>query len=60
MAEGPVSKNARVGGTKTQSFFCTCGGNVKMKMLFKNGKLHNVAECEKCHRTERSPRDFRA
>ena len=60
MAEGPVSKNARVGGTKTQKFFCTCGGDVKMKMVFQNGKLRNTAYCEKCNRTERSPKDFKA
>jgi hypothetical protein len=60
MAEPTISKNARVGGSKTQRFFCTCGGDVKMKAVFRNGKLHNVAECEKCNRQERSPRDFKA
>jgi hypothetical protein len=58
MAE-PLSKNARV-GIVTQKFFCTCGGEVKMKLVFNNGKLRNVAECEKCKRSERKPSDFKA
>ncbi len=53
-----VSKNSRT-GTTTQKFECTCGGEVKMKSVFANGKLRNVAECEKCNRRERRPRDFR-
>jgi hypothetical protein len=58
MAE-PLSKNARV-GIVTQKFFCTCGGEVKMKRVFNGGKLRSVAECEKCKRSERKPSDFRA
>ncbi len=58
MAE-PLSKNARV-GVVTQKFFCTCGGEVKMKLVFNNGKLRNVAECEKCRRLGRKPSDFKA
>jgi hypothetical protein len=58
MAE-PLSKNARV-GIVTQKFFCTCGGEVKMKQIFNAGKLRNMAECEKCHRSERKPSDFKA
>jgi hypothetical protein len=54
-----LSKNARV-GIVTQKFFCTCGGEVKMKLVFTKGKLRNTAECEKCHRQERKPSDFRA
>ncbi len=54
-----LSKNARV-GIVTQKFFCTCGGEVKMELVFKTGKLRNVAECEKCKRTERKPSDFKA
>jgi hypothetical protein len=54
-----LSKNARV-GIVTQKFFCTCGGEVKMKLVFKTGKLRNVAECDKCRRTERKPSDFNA
>jgi hypothetical protein len=58
MAE-PLSKNARV-GIVTQKFFCTCGGEIKMKLVFNSGKLRNVAECEKCKRSERKPSDFKA
>jgi hypothetical protein len=54
-----ISKNARV-GVVTQKFFCTCGGEVKMKLVFNNGKLRNVAHCEKCQRQERKPSDFKA
>jgi hypothetical protein len=30
-----------------------------MKSVFENGKMKNVAECQKCHRTERRPSDFK-
>jgi hypothetical protein len=30
-----------------------------MKTLFENGRLKNVAECEKCKRVERRPKDFK-
>ena len=53
-----ISKNARA-GSATQRFECPCGGEIKMKSVFANGRLRNVAECEKCKRTERRPRDFR-
>jgi hypothetical protein len=58
MAE-QISKNARV-GIVTQKFFCTCGGEIKMKLVFNTGKLRNVAECDKCRRIERKPSDFKA
>ncbi len=54
-----LSKNARA-GAGTQKFFCTCGGEVKMKLVFKTGKLRNVAECDKCKRQERKPSEFKA
>ncbi len=57
MAE--ISKNART-GIGTQKFFCGCGGEVKMKSVFNNGRLRNLAECEKCNRRERRPSDFNA
>jgi hypothetical protein len=53
-----ASKNARTSIT-TQKFFCSCGGEVKMKTLFEKGKVKNIAECEKCKRTERRPSDFK-
>jgi len=53
-----VSKNART-VSSTQRFYCSCGGEVKMKSVFSAGKLRNVAQCEKCNRQERRPRDFK-
>ena len=53
-----VSKNARA-ASATQRFECPCGGEVKMKSVFTSGKLRYVAECDKCNRQERRPRDFR-
>jgi hypothetical protein len=53
-----VSKNADA-TRKAHKFFCSCGGEVKMKALFESGKVKNVAECEKCKRLERRPTDFR-
>lgn len=53
-----ASKNSRV-GSNTHKFACPCGGEVKMRTLFKNGKAQNVAVCEKCSRQERRPKDFK-
>ncbi|GMO46714.1 MAG: hypothetical protein Ta2G_01990 [Termitinemataceae bacterium] len=53
-----ASKNART-TSSTHKFFCSCGGEVKMKTLFESGKVKNMAECEKCKRTERRPSDFK-
>jgi hypothetical protein len=52
------SKNSRT-SSATHKFMCPCGGEVKMKALFENGKIKNVAECEKCKRVERRPSDFK-
>lgn len=52
-----ASKNART-VVSTHKFMCSCGGEVKMKTILKDGKLRNVAECEVCHKTERRPSDF--
>ncbi|MDR2537837.1 MAG: hypothetical protein LBC46_05980 [Treponema sp.] len=53
-----VSKNSRT-SSATQKFFCSCGGEVKMKTLFEKGKAKIIAECEKCKRVERRPSDFK-
>ena len=53
-----ASKNSRT-STATQKFFCSCGGEIKMKAVFEKNKLKNVAECEKCKRTERRPSEFK-
>ena len=55
---GQISKNART-GSAAQKFTCPCGGEIKMKSVFSSGKLKNIAECEKCKRKERRPKDFR-
>ena len=51
------SKNSRT-ASATQRFFCSCGGEIKMKTILENGKVRNLAECEKCKRTERRPSEF--
>jgi hypothetical protein len=53
-----ISKNARTAGSKTQSFYCSCGGQVKMISIFTHGKINVRARCEKCNREERSPKNF--
>ncbi|MBO4438405.1 MAG: hypothetical protein J5798_03570 [Spirochaetaceae bacterium] len=53
-----ASKNSRT-TVATHKFFCSCGGEVVMKTLFESGKLKNVAECTKCKRVERRPKDFK-
>ena len=55
---GQASKNSRT-SSATQKFFCECGGEVKQKTMFENGKIKNVAECDKCKRLERRPSDFK-
>jgi len=52
-----ISKNARTSST-THRFYCPCGGEVQMKTLFEDGKIKNIAECDKCRRKERRPSDF--
>jgi hypothetical protein len=53
-----TSKNSRTAAA-TQKFFCSCGGEIKMKTMSESGKVKNVAECDKCKRTERRPSDFK-
>ncbi|MCL2601208.1 MAG: hypothetical protein FWD91_00180 [Treponema sp.] len=55
---GQASKNSRT-ASATQKFFCTCGGEIKMKTVFEDGKVKNQAECNKCKRLERRPSDFK-
>ena len=55
---GAASKNSRT-TVATHKFFCSCGGEVIMKTLCENGRVKNVAECTKCKRTERRPKDFK-
>jgi hypothetical protein len=53
-----ASKNSRT-TSATQKFYCSCGGEIKMKSLFESGKVKTIAECEKCKRSERRPSDFK-
>lgn len=54
-----ASKNSRTTVT-TQKFLCPdCGGEIIMKTLFETGRLKNIAECSKCKRVERRPKDFK-
>ncbi|MCH5288546.1 MAG: hypothetical protein J1E32_01360 [Treponema sp.] len=53
-----ASKNSRT-TVATQKFMCPCGGEIAMKTLMENGRLRNLAECPKCKRTERRPKDFK-
>ncbi len=54
-----ASKNSRT-TVATQKFICPdCGGEIIMKTMFENGRLRNFAECSKCKRTERRPKDFK-
>ena len=56
MAE--ISKNARV-NVIVEKFSCNCGGEVKMKSVFANGRMKTIAECSKCNRTARRPGDLK-
>ena len=54
-----ASKNSRT-TVATQKFICPdCGGEIEMKTMFENGRLRNIAVCQKCKRTERRPKDFK-
>ena len=54
-----ASKNSRT-TVATQKFICPdCGGEINMKTMYENGRLRNLAECSKCQRQERRPKDFK-
>ncbi len=53
-----ASKNSRT-TVATQKFMCPCGGEIIMKTMITNGRLKNQAECQKCKRVERRPKDFK-
>ncbi|MBB5218150.1 MULTISPECIES: hypothetical protein [Treponema] len=54
-----ASKNSRT-TVATQKFICPdCGGEIVMKTICDNGRVRNIAECSKCKRTERRPKDFK-
>ncbi len=53
---GPVSKNARREGA--HELVSRWGGDIKMKTVFKDGKMKHVAFCEKSGNTARKPKDL--
>ena len=54
-----ASKNSRTTVT-THKFICPdCSGEIIMKTLYEGGRLKNIAECSKCKRVERRPKDFK-
>lgn len=53
-----ISKNARK-GVKTQMHYCSCGGEIRMKTIFRNGKMNHRAVCQSCKKEERRPSDFK-
>ena len=54
-----ASKNSRT-TVATHKFICPdCGGEIIMKTIMDNGRLKNQAECQKCKRVERRPKDFK-
>ncbi len=52
-----ASKNSRT-AVATHKFICPCGGDIVLKTMVENGKIKNIAECSKCKRVERRPKDF--
>ncbi len=54
-----ASKNSRT-TVATQKFIHEgCGGEIVMKTIMENGRIRNVAECQKCKKQERRPKDFK-
>jgi hypothetical protein len=53
-----ISKNART-NVVVEKYFCACGGEVKMRSVFSNGRIKTLAECNKCNRTARRPGDLK-
>lgn len=51
-----ISKNARRQGAQT--FTSRWGGNIKMKSVFKDGKLRHYAVCEKTGNSARKPKEL--
>ena len=54
-----ISKNARASGSKTEKFFCECGGEIGMIQQFSKGKLKMIGRCLKCGQEGRSPKTMK-
>lgn len=52
---GKISKNARVAGTVTEHFICTCGKEIRMYMTIRNHKMGFFARCTGCGQEGRKP-----
>ena len=53
---GQISKNARRSGA--HELISRWGGEIKMKSVFKNGRLRHIAVCSKTGNTARKPKDL--
>lgn len=55
------SKNSRTGSAAHKFLHNegVCGGEIKMRSIFKDGKMMHLAECDKCKQQERRPSDFK-
>ena len=58
--ETKISKNARTGGSKTQHFFCPCGGELHMVAVAQSFRLKMKSRCGTCGREERNHKAFQA
>jgi len=52
-----ISKNTRR-GAKDNNLYSRWGGVIKMRTIFKDGKLRHSAYCEKSGNTARKPKDL--
>jgi predicted SprT family Zn-dependent metalloprotease len=48
-----LNKNAAKG--KTDTFYCQCGGTVRMVSVFAKGKMRHEARCKQCNKVARFP-----
>ena len=53
-----ISKNQSRGQRK-EALICACGGEIRMRSAYKSGKIKHFAECQKCNKTARKPRDLK-
>lgn len=54
-----ASKNSRTTVTTHKFIHEECGGEIVMKTIMENGRIRNYAECQKCKKQERRPKDFK-
>ena len=44
--------------TEREVLTCLCGGIIHMRTVAPNGAIKHFAECEKCKKTARKPREL--